>query len=762
MIEGIDAPRPVPPELRDRLVAAIVAAEGPLAGVDAPRALPPSTRVRFVAAIVGHGAGRGRARLLVRATAVAAALVLVSGVIAVAARNGGARSSATASGPRSPAHAAGAAGPANPTTSTSTPTASQSNPPSVIVPLGSTDPVVVSLDFSRSCDELLNYLKTNGDARVTAYGLNTSSGGRVVASPASGGGTAGGPTGGTGTGGEGAASGNTNSASAAPDSAGASTTNNQEEGVAELDEVQNDGRSIFVVDNGVLEVVDSATTQLVATKSLPPGSRTMFLEGDRLLVLGDSYDGDGHQRTIVTPVDVSDPAQPVVGDTLRLDGALVSARSVDGLARVVVTGWATLPFVYPADGSPEAQAAARDHNRQVIDDSTIDQWIGGRACSSVGVPSQFSGFDLTTVYTIDPSAPDAARSASVMAGGEMVYASPSSLYVTSMNWDTWQMPVSDPSSGAAPPRPPENVTTQVHRFDISGGGAPSYVASGQVDGYTLNQYALSEYAGNLRIATTNRAPWSEGDEHSSSAVTVLAPEGGVLVPIGRVDGLGAGETIQGVRFIGPIGFVVTFHRTDPLYVVDLNDPAAPLVRGALESTGYSSYLHPIEDGFLVGVGRSADDSGRTTGEQVSVIDVRDLDAPSLFDRVDYPGAMSTVDYDPHAFLYWAPRALTVIPLLTNDGTANSAAVVLQTDHSGVREVGRVTQDRARPGYSQIYRSLVVGDTLFTVSSDGIQANSLDSLQSTGWAPFPSSNPQPSPSPEPTPAPEPQPVPPVPN
>jgi len=68
-----------------------------------------------------------------------------------------------------------------------------------------------------------------------------------------------------------------------------------------------------------------------------------------------------------------------------------------------------------------------------------------------------------------------------------------------------------------------------------------------------------------------------------------------------------------VRFVGPTGYVVTFRQTDPLYVVDLGDPAEPQVAGELKITGYSAYLHPLDEGRLLGVGREATEEGMVTG-----------------------------------------------------------------------------------------------------------------------------------------------------
>ena len=85
-----------------------------------------------------------------------------------------------------------------------------------------------------------------------------------------------------------------------------------------------------------------------------------------------------------------------------------------------------------------------------------------------------------------------------------------------------------------------------------------------------------------------------------------------LVEVGRVGGLGRGERIYSVRFIGEVGYVVTFRQVDPLYTVDLAHPEKPRVIGELKVPGYSAYLHPVGPGRLLGVGQDADSQGRTS------------------------------------------------------------------------------------------------------------------------------------------------------
>ena len=137
-------------------------------------------------------------------------------------------------------------------------------------------------------------------------------------------------------------------------------------------------------------------------------------------------------------------------------------------------------------------------------------------------------------------------------------------------------------------------------------------------------------------------------------MTTLAQQDGTLVQLGQVGGLGRGEQIYAVRFVGDVGYVVTFRRTDPLFTIDLSDPAAPRLRGELELLGYSAYLHPLGDGRLLGIGQSATAEGRRTGAQATLFDVSDLDAPRVTSQVDLPSGWSDVEQDHHAFLWWSP------------------------------------------------------------------------------------------------------------
>jgi hypothetical protein len=552
---------------------------------------------------------------------------------------------------------------------------------------------------------------------------------------------------------------------------GASGTNVQEAGVDEPDIVKTARARIFAIGAGRLHAVHPDGPRLLGSLELEGYGHELLLRGDRLLAI--SHDtpaaappAGGDPRlaeplvvdqgvTVLTEVDVSDPAAMRVVRTERIRGTHVSSRLTGRTARVVV--WTRPRAVF----EPALRPAVRGWlPRRALRRRGVGKPSFRRAapCRRVFRPAQFSGTDVLTVLTIDlEKGLPAVDSDAIMSGGQVVYASHRSLYVATQDWTPM------PASPAA--ELPGRSFTTVHRFDTGAPDSTTYRASGKLPGYLLNQFSLSEHKGVLRAATTEEPVWWTGgtDVQSQSHVTVLDERDGALRQIGQVGGLGQGERIFAVRFIGPAGYVVTFRQVDPLYVVDLERPSQPVVRGELKIRGYSAYLHPVGPGLLLGVGQDATDAGAQLGTQLSLFDVSDPSNPSRVHQAAVAGASSQAEFDHHAFLWWAPRELAVVPLNVFDSGPTlqggqffqGAAGFRVQRAAGIAEVGRASHDS-----SQIQRSFVLGGRLFTLSDAGIEANSLDDLAEQSWLAFPAPAPGagPVPLPRPVPLPEPMPMP----
>ena len=563
-------------------------------------------------------------------------------------------------------------------------------------------------------------------------------------------------------------------AAPAPPAAAHSTTNTHEAGVDEPDLVKTDGRRLVTVVGGRLRVVDLASRQVTASLGLPDGpAEHLLLHGDRALVVV-PHGADGWRYGPAEPPVRPDGARFVlvdltgagrVLDTLTVDGSYVDARQVGAVARVVVRSGPRLRFVQP-DGR-RSSSAARQQNLRVVAESSIDDWLPryelrraserqqGRlvGCERVSRPAAYSASSMLTVLTLDLGGVlGTGDPVTVVADGDTVYGTASSLYVAAHQRFAGMVPGGGQEPGWEPAPLPRSVPqrTEVHKFDTSAPGRPRYVASGSVPGWLLNQYSLSEYDGRLRVATTldpGTARCCDQQSRSESAVSVLAQRGNRLVQLGRVGGHGKGERIYAVRFLGPVGYVVTFRQTDPLYTLDLSDPTRPRAVGELKITGYSAYLHPAGEGSLLGVGQEATGDGRMLGTQVSLFDVRDPARPRRIAQHHLRYGQSEVEFDPHAFLYWPPSGLVVLPVITPYGpdldsdpdrpaAAGPGALVLRLHDATLTQLGLVRHPTdADPGGGMIRRSLVVGDTLWTVSDAGAKAVSGTDLSARAWVPF---------------------------
>jgi len=589
-----------------------------------------------------------------------------------------------------------------------------------------------SLVAFSSCEQLVRELRKEGLAEVGPYGLM----GQMPVAMAMGApvGSAASPR-----------------AEAAPTAY--SRTNNQEEGVDEPDLVKTDGRVMVLVPPGLSAVhvmdVSGKEPVLLGTLAIPQADNLrLLLMGDTVIGVGQTYGTDGRSRTVARVISISDPRHPTVARTFTVEGALLDARMLRGRVLLVTQSQPALPFASPADGTAGAAAKALRTNRKMVSRATVQQLVPGvgvtpenrryrSSCSQTMRPGVRSGLGTTTVVTIDPAQAAPTQNLTVMGSGSVLYASTDALYLATTSWQSQQLVWSGRGSA---------LETNLHGFDVSSADQVRYLGTGSVKGSLTGQYSLSEHKGFLRVATTI-GPSLAGDGRpglrvSDNRVTVLKPVNGALLQVGLVAGLGRDERIYGVRFLGDVGYVVTFKVVDPLYVIDLADPRHPKVRGELKVTGYSSALYPLGGGQLLGIGQAVDDKQRTTGAQVSVFDVSDQTRPALSSKVVHRGGWSAAQYDQHSLLWWEPSRMLVMPLTTSsdDGAEWFAgSVVYEVTTAGdLREVARVEPPAAEDGQccgSGVLRSLVIGELLYSVTERGLLSAPMDRLDDQAWLPY---------------------------
>lgn len=583
-------------------------------------------------------------------------------------------------------------------------------------------------------------------------------------------------------------------------------TNNQVAGVHEADFVQNDGTRIFVLSGprlyihrswpaeqltrtAALEVegwpremlLDAERNRLVITSVVAedrPGSTTGGRGGAEVPVMDCAGFGCGYAsgNTVkVTVVDVADLEAPRVLEQFYLPGGYLSARRVDSAVRLVFSDgfrWPSDVRLYP-EYSPgiynnrDRLVAYIDlliqQNEQRIRAQSLEHWLPrGRRVTADGETQPLSydctsffrtngptGLGLVSVLSLNLDAEDSSpgRTSVVGVPGE-VYASQDSLYVASRHWWWW------PETG-------QTTHTYLHKFDIRDPDQATYVGSGTVEGYLINQFAMDEHDGVLRVATTVELPPENPEDNNGGDTVWRAPEtvnrvvtfheeGGHLKELGRSVDLAQGERIFSARFMGTRGYVVTFRQVDPLFTFDLSDPTNPRKVGELKIPGFSTYIHPLGDTHLLTFGehRNEDGTWQDRALKLSLFDVSDLANPreTFTHQLGSMSSHSEALNEHKAFTYFPARGLLALPFTDWDYTAydywsgfRSELRVFRVDTAtGFAPVGTVSMRDVYQAFNfrnwswywqpTVRRSIMADDYVYTISDAGVRVSHVANLQ----------------------------------
>lgn len=351
--------------------------------------------------------------------------------------------------------------------------------------------------------------------------------------------------------------------------------------------------------------------------------------------------------------DVEDPAAPRLLADATMDGVLVDSRRIGDTVYLVSRYTPGLPTLQ----LPVLDAAQAAANRQALDAMSLDDLLPQLSLGGVERPlvaaeqcylsadSDGGGYPvITTITAIPLGQPEQFRSVCYDDDAYGLYVSEDAIYLTQLRF----------AAGAS------SAGTRIHKFALAD-GAVAYRGSIDIEGQVWsggqNDFRLSERAGVLRVfASVYGGSSGRSVEHRLYMIRESA--GGAALELAaqlpnarRPEAIGKpDEALYGVRFLDDRAYAVTFRQVDPLYAIDLADPADPFLAGQLEVTGFSDFLHPVSDGLLLGLG--ADAGG---GVKLELFDVSDLSRPQSRGSqvLGGAGSYSEARYDRHAFAYLA-------------------------------------------------------------------------------------------------------------
>ncbi len=449
-----------------------------------------------------------------------------------------------------------------------------------------------------------------------------------------------------------------------------SGTNVQELGVDEPDVVKTDGQTLFRVEADDLTAYDvtGAEVQRIGSADLVDlVDGEILLSGDTVVAIGRSSTGDpnsydGSEQTRVIVLDVSNPAAPAVEHTYLYSSSTLEARLHGDVVRLVTR--AGLPDLDFVEAGRRGEGESERENREIVRESSIEDWLPTVStddgepeplvdCADVAIPTDGDSLGTITLVGFAADQPDVRSTGGLAVDTQLAYVSADQLYLATSSWVGGCWEVCAQTFGGAPSWFPGNGSiddgaSRLYAFDLDG-TATTYAASGQVDGTIRDRWAMDEAGGVLRVAVGPTV--RTGNVNS---IVTYRQDGNDLVEAGRVDGLGVGEQIKSMRWFDGLAIMVTFRQVDPLYAVDLTDPDAPRLMGQLKIPGFSTYLHPLGQQRLLGLGEGPTADGRRWGAQAGLFNVSDLTDPQQLDVVSYgrnTQALATLD----------PRQLTWLP-----------------------------------------------------------------------------------------------------
>lgn len=389
--------------------------------------------------------------------------------------------------------------------------------------------------------------------------------------------------------------------------------------------------------------------------------------------------------TTVQLWDVADRAQPRLEKTLQLEGSYLTGRMIAGRIYLVTQTW---PSWLNADGSPwqwgsdsskhirSASPLFRELMADVAKTPDLRSKIPFRPVeASANKIGRLSGLgpvsSWITVISIDIDKTRTSYgswSASTHAGrGNTVMVSRKHIYVAATTYNYERVlpsTLEDTLPEGDDEKPSLGVWSAIMRFETNS-GSPIFAGIAEVEGSIINQFAMDEHQGHLRVATTRGEMWAQPST-SESVISVLNE---YLEPVGLLQGIAPGERIYSVRFMGQRGYVVTYRQVDPFFVFDLTEPEAPTMLGYLKIPGFSDYLHPLAGNYMLGVGKDTEQVAGselviTKGIKLSLFNVNDPENPTeeavlvLGDR----GSTTEVSYEHKAFLYHQGSGVISLPV----------------------------------------------------------------------------------------------------
>ena len=502
---------------------------------------------------------------------------------------------------------------------------------------------------------------------------------------------------------------------------GYSTTNLQMSGVDESDIVKTNGSHIFMVKDGVVEVVKIDNGEMEKLGTISPEVTSfsdrvleMYVDGDKLILIVQqvkdeltgmstsvtgggllplkedtaevcvdmAYNYDASYKTVLYTYDISNPANAKQIGKMEQDGWYKTSRKIGDVV-----------YLFTQD-IIETQIEKMNDDLEELDQ--ILPKVNGEAISYDCIYLPESGYQGLVVSSVSMDNPDKVVDNTLILNDYVeIYVSGGAMYLYNSNYRT------------------DTIYTQIAKFSLKNGNILA-VAAATVPGSVQDTFAINEYQENLRVLTSY---WNTAVEDRTNQLYILDEN---LKSAGKIENIAPGEDIYAARYFGELAYFITYRNIDPLFAADLSDIHNPKILGELKITGYSEYLHMWGEDKLLGIGYETDEKDRSReGIKLVMFDISNPVELSILDTV----VIKTADYSPALFDYKAVLANTytnMIGFVTADYSEEELQYRMYSFAGGKFEEELVVEKDTLK-YRESYRGIWAGECFYIVNPAEIQS-----------------------------------------
>ncbi|MCI9595903.1 MAG: hypothetical protein HFE75_01130 [Firmicutes bacterium] len=463
-----------------------------------------------------------------------------------------------------------------------------------------------------------------------------------------------------------------------------SETNIQTQGVDEGDIVKTDGKYLYVLDTSynTVSIVQAEREKLEKKSVIEVDedllTREFYVSGDKLTVLGEELEKNNFQTKVYT-YDIQDRESPGKPKVVTQSGSWKSSRMRNG-------------YLYVFSGYSPRFPVMKTKPEQYVP-VVCGQPLEPR---SILVPQKAESPEYLVMTAIDLEKPDRTRDRKAMfSSGEIFYVSSGYIYAAAGNY---------------------GKNTEIQKFSYQKGKI-QHQATGTVKGYLEDSFSMDEHQSSLRLVTT--LDTAGGGTYNN--VYVLDEN---MKVTGSILKLAKDERIYSARFMGDIGYFVTFRETDPLFSVDFSDPSNPKIIGQLKIPGFSDYLHFYGKNKLLGIGMNTDKEGNAENVKLSMFDISDPKDVNETDVYVLKGCYTAEAlYDHHAVMI--DQAKNLIGFAA-ESEGEAGYYLFQYD-KGFKQVAKMSMGQS--GYST--RGVYIGEYFYLVEDSRIRTYKMDDFREIG-------------------------------